>query len=140
MADREIGTVKWFNESKGFGFIERQDNPDVFVHYSAIQGDGFRTLAEGQKVEFEVVQSRVRKGYDTIEETAIGAIHMDPILERLNRMVAVEVSSWGGAEHPTNRISPRVQLYGLLVKLFWWTIVASWDGPESYHLDILSGV
>ncbi|MAN22767.1 MAG: cold-shock protein [Gemmatimonadetes bacterium] len=58
MADREIGTVKWFNESKGFGFIERQDNPDVFVHYSAIQGDGFRTLAEGQKVEFEVVQGQ----------------------------------------------------------------------------------
>ena len=58
MADREIGTVKWFNESKGFGFIERQDNPDVFVHYSAIQGDGFRTLAEGQKVEFEVAQGQ----------------------------------------------------------------------------------
>ena len=58
MADREIGTVKWFNESKGFGFIERQDNPDVFVHYSVIQGDGFRTLAEGQKVEFEVVQGQ----------------------------------------------------------------------------------
>ena len=58
MADREIGTVKWFNESKGFGFIERQDNPEVFVHYSAIQGDGFRTLAEGQKVEFEVVQGQ----------------------------------------------------------------------------------
>jgi CspA family cold shock protein len=58
MADREIGTVKWFNESKGFGFIERQDNPDVFVHYSAIQGDGFKSLAEGQKVEFEVVQGQ----------------------------------------------------------------------------------
>lgn len=48
------GTVKWFNESKGFGFIERADGPDVFVHFSAIKGDGFKTLAEGQKVEFSV--------------------------------------------------------------------------------------
>ncbi|MEE3235540.1 MAG: cold-shock protein [Candidatus Latescibacterota bacterium] len=66
MADREIGTVKWFNESKGFGFIERQDNPDVFVHYSAIQGDGFRTLAEGQKVEFEVVQGQKGPAADAV--------------------------------------------------------------------------
>ena len=58
MADRENGTVKWFNESKGFGFIERESDSDVFVHYSAIRGDGFRTLAEGQKVEFEVVQGQ----------------------------------------------------------------------------------
>ena len=58
MADRETGTVKWFNESKGFGFIERESDSDVFVHYSAIRGDGFRTLAEGQKVEFEVVQGQ----------------------------------------------------------------------------------
>jgi CspA family cold shock protein len=48
------GTVKWFNESKGFGFIEREDGPDVFVHFSAIKGDGFKPLAEGQKVEFSV--------------------------------------------------------------------------------------
>ncbi len=58
MADRETGTVKWFNESKGFGFIERENGTDIFVHYSAIRGDGFRTLAEGQKVEFEVVQGQ----------------------------------------------------------------------------------
>ena len=58
MADRETGTVKWFNESKGFGFIERENGTDVFIHYSAISGDGFRTLAEGQKVEFEVVQGQ----------------------------------------------------------------------------------
>jgi cold shock protein len=58
MADRETGTVKWFNESKGFGFIERENGTDVFIHYSAIRGDGFRTLAEGQKVEFEVVQGQ----------------------------------------------------------------------------------
>ncbi len=48
------GTVKWFNESKGFAFIEQEGGPDVFVHFSAIQGDGFKTLAEGQKVEFTV--------------------------------------------------------------------------------------
>jgi CspA family cold shock protein len=48
------GTVKWFNESKGFGFIEREGGPDVFVHFSAIKGDGFKTLADGQKVEFTV--------------------------------------------------------------------------------------
>ena len=48
------GTVKWFNESKGFGFIEREGGPDVFVHFSAIKGDGFKTLSDGQKVEFTV--------------------------------------------------------------------------------------
>jgi CspA family cold shock protein len=50
------GTVKWFNDSKGFGFISRTDGPDVFVHHSAIQGDGFRSLNEDQAVEFEVVK------------------------------------------------------------------------------------
>ncbi len=52
------GTVKWFNEAKGFGFIEQESGPDVFAHYSAISGSGFRTLAEGQKVEFEVTQGQ----------------------------------------------------------------------------------
>jgi CspA family cold shock protein len=50
------GKVKWFNNSKGYGFIEREDGRDVFVHYSAIQGEGFKTLNEGQVVEFEVSQ------------------------------------------------------------------------------------
>jgi len=50
------GTVKWFNESKGFGFITQTDGPDVFVHFSAIQSAGFKTLAEGQKVKFDVTQ------------------------------------------------------------------------------------
>ena len=52
------GTVKWFNEAKGFGFIEQESGPDVFAHYSAIKADGFKTLAEGQKVEFDVVQGQ----------------------------------------------------------------------------------
>ncbi len=50
------GEVKWFNEGKGFGFIGREDGPDVFVHFSAIQGEGFKSLAEGDAVEFEVVE------------------------------------------------------------------------------------
>ena len=50
------GTVKWFNGSKGFGFIEQEDGEDVFVHFSAVQGEGFKTLAEGDRVEFEVQQ------------------------------------------------------------------------------------
>lgn len=54
MSERVTGTVKWFNASKGFGFIERQGGPDVFVHFSAIQSDGYRTLQEGQRVEFSI--------------------------------------------------------------------------------------
>jgi len=50
------GTVKWFNDQKGFGFITPEDGPDVFVHHTAIQGDGFKTLAEGQAVEFEITE------------------------------------------------------------------------------------
>jgi len=52
------GTVKWFNESKGFGFIESEEGKDVFVHFSAIQGDGFKTLREGQKVQFDIVDGQ----------------------------------------------------------------------------------
>ena len=55
---KTTGTVKWFNETKGFGFIEREDGPDVFVHFSSIQGDGFKTLADGQKVEFNVTDGQ----------------------------------------------------------------------------------
>lgn len=56
MSERIIGTVKWFNGSKGYGFIEREGGDDVFVHFSAIQGEGFRNLEEGQQVEFNVEQ------------------------------------------------------------------------------------
>lgn len=51
-----LGKVKWFNNSKGFGFIGRDDGPDVFVHFSAIVGDGYKSLAEGDSVEFEIIQ------------------------------------------------------------------------------------
>ncbi len=55
MSERHNGTVKWFNERKSFGFIAREDGADVFVHYREIRGDGFKTLAEGQRVEFSLV-------------------------------------------------------------------------------------
>jgi len=58
MSDRQVGTVKWFNDAKGFGFISRENGPDVFVHFRAIQGSGFRTLQEGQRVTFEVTQGQ----------------------------------------------------------------------------------
>lgn len=56
MNERVTGTVKWFNSSKGFGFIEREGGPDVFVHFSAIEMDGYRALQEGQRVEFSIEQ------------------------------------------------------------------------------------
>ncbi|MBI3077465.1 MAG: cold-shock protein [Deltaproteobacteria bacterium] len=64
---RVTGKVKWFNEAKGFGFIEQEGGPDVFVHYSAIQEDGFKTLSEGQVVEFEITQGA--KGPQAINVT-----------------------------------------------------------------------
>ena len=63
------GTVKWFNESKGFGFIERESGSDVFAHFRAINGDGFKTLKEGQKVEFTVTDGA--KGPQAEDITAI---------------------------------------------------------------------
>ncbi len=58
MAEREKGSVKWFNDAKGYGFIQRSSGPDVFVHYRAVRGEGHRTLLEGQQVEFTVVQGQ----------------------------------------------------------------------------------
>ena len=66
---REQGTVKWFNASKGFGFIQRQSGADVFVHFSAIQGDGYKSLNEGQAVEFEVTKGP--KGLQAANVTAL---------------------------------------------------------------------
>jgi cold shock protein len=58
MSTRMIGTVKWFNSGKGYGFLAQEDGTDVFVHFSAIRSDGFRTLEEGQRVEFSVEQGQ----------------------------------------------------------------------------------
>ncbi len=69
MSERVQGTVKWFNASKGYGFISREGGPDVFVHFSAIQGDGFRNLEEGQHVEFKVEKGP--KGLQAAEVKAL---------------------------------------------------------------------
>ena len=66
---KETGTVKWFNDAKGFGFIARENGQDVFVHFRSIQGNGFKSLAEGDKVEFKVVQSQ--KGLQAEEVTKV---------------------------------------------------------------------
>ena len=68
MSDRQLGTVKWFNDAKGFGFIARDNGPDVFVHFRAITGNGFKSLQEGQKVSFTVVQGQ--KGLQADEVSA----------------------------------------------------------------------
>jgi CspA family cold shock protein len=70
MSEKETGTVKWFNGGKGYGFIAREEGEDVFVHYSAIQGHGFRNLEEGQKVEFDVEQGP--KGLQATNVTVVG--------------------------------------------------------------------
>ncbi|MFN2241713.1 MAG: cold-shock protein [Anaerolineae bacterium] len=70
MSERETGTVKWFNGSKGYGFIEREGGADVFVHFSAIRGEGFRNLEEGQSVEFTVEQGQ--KGLQATDVTVLG--------------------------------------------------------------------
>jgi CspA family cold shock protein len=70
MSERETGTVKWFNGSKGYGFITREEGADVFVHFSEIQGEGFRNLEEGQKVEFNVEQGQ--KGLQATKVTVVG--------------------------------------------------------------------
>jgi CspA family cold shock protein len=69
MSERILGTVKWFNGGKGYGFIEREDGDDVFVHYSAILGEGFRNLDEGQRVEFAVEQGP--KGLQAVSVTTV---------------------------------------------------------------------
>ena len=67
MSDRITGTVKWFNNTKGFGFISQENGPDVFVHYSKISSEGYKTLNEGQKVEFSVEQGA--KGLQAVDVT-----------------------------------------------------------------------
>jgi CspA family cold shock protein len=67
MSDRETGTVKWFNDAKGFGFISRQNGEDVFVHFRAIQTQGFKSLKEGQQVSFTVVQGQKGLQADAVQ-------------------------------------------------------------------------
>ena len=69
MSDRVLGTVKWFNDSKGYGFISQDSGPDAFAHQSEIQSDGFRTLTEGQRVEFTLTQGE--KGPQATNITAV---------------------------------------------------------------------
>ena len=69
MSDRMTGTVKWFNDDKGFGFIEREGGEDVFVHFSSIRGDGFKSLQDGQKVEFALGEGQ--KGPQALDVTLI---------------------------------------------------------------------
>jgi CspA family cold shock protein len=70
MSERSSGTVKWFNGAKGYGFIAREEGEDVFVHYSAIQGEGFRNLEEGQRVEFDIEQGQ--KGLQATNVSVVG--------------------------------------------------------------------
>jgi CspA family cold shock protein len=70
MSERVTGTVKWFNGAKGYGFIAREEGEDVFVHFSAIQGQGFRNLDEGQSVEFNVEQGQ--KGLQATNVAVVG--------------------------------------------------------------------
>jgi CspA family cold shock protein len=70
MSERETGRVKWFNAAKGYGFIERDGGEDIFVHFSAIRGDGYRNLEEGQQVEFQVEQDP--KGLRAADVAVVG--------------------------------------------------------------------
>jgi len=69
VAEKETGTVKWFNDAKGYGFIERTEGEDVFVHHSAIVAEGFKSLREGQQVEFEATQGD--KGMQAVDVVAL---------------------------------------------------------------------
>ena len=69
MSDRDTGTVKWFNDAKGFGFIERENGEDLFVHYRSIKGEGFRSLKQGSRVEFTITESE--KGFQAEEVVEI---------------------------------------------------------------------
>lgn len=67
MSTRQTGTVKWFNDTKGFGFITQENGPDLFVHFRAIEGNGFKTLKEGQQVSFEAVEGQKGMQADKVQ-------------------------------------------------------------------------
>lgn len=67
MSERTTGTVKWFNNEKGYGFITQESGPDLFVHYSEIKGNGYRSLNEGDRVEFEITDGRKGKQASSVE-------------------------------------------------------------------------
>ena len=106
MAERVTGTVKWFNATKGFGFIQQDEGEDVFVHYSAISGDGYRSLEEGQRVEFVVVQGE--KG-----PQAQDALHQLRFPPKVMPMSAKVASAVAGAT--TLKVWPAATVYGELV-------------------------
>ena len=97
MADRETGTVKWFNDAKGYGFIERSEGGDVFVHYSSVRGTGFKRLTEGQRVEYVVTEGE--KGPQAQD---VGCV-VDEMSEGLREMGARTATAV--AEPPTNATS-----------------------------------
>lgn len=68
MSDRKSGTVKWFNDAKGFGFIAQEGGPDLFVHFRSIQGDGFKSLKEGERVTFKVVDGQKGLQADEVQK------------------------------------------------------------------------
>lgn len=68
VVERERGTVQWFNDAKGYGFIKRADGSDIFVHFTAIQGNGFKTLKEGQEVEYSVIKGKKGLQADNVQK------------------------------------------------------------------------
>ena len=96
---KETGKVKWFNDSKGFGFITRENGPDVFVHHTAIQGEGFRSLAEEQDVEFEVTQGPGRgpRPSQGMDSPCLGGVHQDPGYSKAH-LGSIQVHAGRGAE------------------------------------------
>ena len=109
MAEREQGTVKFFNESKGYGFIERPNGVDIFVHHSAIRGEGFKTLREGQQVEYEIVQGP--KGFNADEVVVVGE---DPRIEA--RDASVENIRPGERENGTVKWFNESKGYGFIAR------------------------
>ena len=101
------GKVKWFNNAKGYGFIGREDGPDVFVHYSAIQLDGYKTLKEGDEVEFDIVEGQ--KGPQADAVIRFGTLPTTPLRRRRRRALPQHRRSagrWGVSMLPLDELRP----------------------------------